>query len=263
MTLPRILIITPFRNEEHSVRHYLLALHDLDYPPELIDLYWLENDSTDKTLEILEAAKPKMPFNSTTLETINIIGPQKKRFPIEYFKDAGHGGSRRITWTIIWNDYFLPLIRESDADYVMPWYADGIAPPNVIREYLSVFIVKPDAGWVGGSMHRRKGWPPIRGIGGPISCHESPQNLTFPIPLELAGSKEVVQVDYVGHCWMCPKTPLAKTEFYDHRLRDQHISLIKALGKQGLKVYYQPSVYIKHISTDGVIYNHSLEGETC
>lgn len=260
MTPPRILIITPFRNEEHSIRYYLLSLLGLDYPPELIDLYWLENDSTDKTMEILKDAKPNMPFKSTTLKTINILGPQKKRFPIEYFKDAGHGGSRRITWSIIWNDHFLPLIRESDADYILAWYADAIAPPNILNEYLKVFKTKVDAGWVGGAMHRRKGFPPGLRCD-PLYLLEPNQTIAFPQPLEHVSSKEIVQVEYVGHCWMCPKTSLAKTEFYDHRVRDQHMSLIEALGKQGLKVYYQPSVYLKHVSTDGIIYNHSFEEE--
>jgi len=146
---------------------------------------------------------------------------------------------------------------------VMPWYADVVAPPNVVLEYLTVFKVKPDVGWVGGAMHRRKGWPPVRGIGGPISDHEPPLNVAFPVPLDLVDSKEIVQAEYTGHCWMCPKTPLAKTKFYDHRIRDQHMSLILNLEKQGLKVYYQPTVYLKHVSTDGVIYNHSLEGGPC
>lgn len=262
MTLPRILIITPFRNEEHSIRYYLLALHDLDYPPELIDLYWLENDSTDKTLEILEAAKPKMPFNSTTLKTINLIGPQKKRFPIEYYKDLSHGVRRRSVWVTIWNGHFLPLIRESTADYVLAWYADTVAPPHVITEYLKVFTAKADAGWVGGAMHRRKGWPP-RTVEGPILGHDPPKNLAFPLPFECVNSEEIIRADYIGHVWMNPRAPLTKTKFSMYGGRDTHQSLIMELDKQGLKVYYQPSVYIKHVSTDGVIYNHSLEGEPC
>lgn len=238
---PKILILTPFRNEDHAIPQYLKSLESVDYPKNLIDIYWLENDSTDKTLKMLKDAKPKMPFNSTTLETINILGPLKKRPPGEYFKDLKHGRNRIATWPKIWNNHFLPLVRKSRADYVLAWYADVVAPPNVITEYLKVFDNYP-AGWVGGAICRRR---PRKGV----HC---------PIPRRLADSKEVVKVSYLGHCWMCPRTPLAKTRFRIEKGPDLHITLINQLGKQGLHVYYQPSIFLKHVSTDGKIHRHEL-----
>ena len=88
-----ILILTPFRNEAHSIPHYMKALRALDYPPELIDVYWLENDSSDMTLRMLKREKDGMPFKSTTLESVKIIGPVKKRKPGRYSKDVAYGGS--------------------------------------------------------------------------------------------------------------------------------------------------------------------------
>lgn len=248
-----ILIITPFRNEEHSIPHYLTALKALDYPPELIDVYWLENDSSDNTLEMLKNAEPDMPFSSITLESINILGPQKKRGPKNYFKDLPCGPNRKKTWPVIWNEHFLPLIRKSRVDYVLAWYADAVAPPNIIVEYLQVFSGFGDVGWVGGVMHRRKGYPPNRRVSTSFP-------LAFPLPLDRANSKKVVRVSYTGHCWMCPRSSLAKTEFYNSRGNDTHLSLIAGLNEQGLNVYYQPTVYLKHVSTDGIIYRHGLEG---
>ena len=246
-----ILIVTPFRNEEHSIPHYLKALKALDYPFELVDVYWLENDSSDNTLEMLKDAKNDMPFKSTVLETINILGSQKKRAAGSYFKDLPTGPNRKITWPVIWNKHFLPLIKKSRVDYVLVWYADAVAPPNIITEYLKVFSEYGDAGWVGGAMHRRKGYSSLR-------RGKAVMPLAFPLPLSLVGSKKVVRVSYTGHCWMCPRQPLSKTEFYNHRGHDMHLSLIKGLSEQGLSVYYQPTVYLKHISTDGKIYRHEL-----
>ena len=98
-----ILILTPFRNESHSIPHYMKALRALDYPPELIEVYWLENDSSDITLRMLKAEKPNMPFKSTTLENIRIRGPVKKRKPGQYVKDVAYGGGRRIpSWIVIY-----------------------------------------------------------------------------------------------------------------------------------------------------------------
>jgi cellulose synthase/poly-beta-1,6-N-acetylglucosamine synthase-like glycosyltransferase len=239
----KILILTPFRNEDHAVSQYLESLESVDYPKNLIDVYWLENDSTDKTLKMLKDAKPKMPFNSTTLESINILGPLKKRPPGEYLKDIGHGTNRKITWPVIWNNHFLPLVRKSRADYVLIWFADIVPPPNVITEYLKVFSEYKDAGWVGGAMHRR---------------YPREQSLHCPIPTRLAHSKKIVKVIGTGHCVMCPRPQFAKTQFRIQKGFDLHITLINQLAEQGLYAYYQPSIFLKHVSTDGKIHRHKL-----
>lgn len=252
--MERILILTPFRNEDHSIPQYLAAIKKLRYPPELIDLYWLENDSTDRTLEMLEEARSQMPFRSVTLESVTIMGPVDKRPPKEYVKDTPYGPDRMKSWMVIWNDYFLPFVRQSEAEYMMPWYADVVAPRNVITEYLKVFETKPDAGWVGGAIHRR--YPQHREIGTPW-----PEHLTY--------SKEVVEVAMAGHCWVIPRKLLVNTTLspdktfhpeIKHEHPDIHLSLVWHLYEKGFKVYYQPSIYLKHVSSDGKIYSHNLGG---
>lgn len=243
----RILILTPFRNESHSFSLYQESLCGLNYPKKLIDAFWLENDSSDDTLRMLEKGQHESPFNSTILKSINILGAVKKRKPGRYVKDIRRGKGRRLPpWYVIWNEHFLPFIRESDADYVLCWYADLVAPSNIITEYLKVFEKHKDAGWVGGAMHRR---------------HPYHEELSFPRPFHLAKSKEIIEVSYLGHCWMCPRSALGKTELspISPSTRDIHQSLITDLSKEGLRVYYQPSVYLKHISTNGKIYKHEIE----
>ncbi|GAH76495.1 unnamed protein product [marine sediment metagenome] len=59
---------------------------------------------------------------------------------------------------------------------------------------------------------------------------------------------------------VCPRVPLGNCTFA--RIgRDMHMSFILGLKKQGLRVYYQPTVFIKHIATDGKIYTHKLSKE--
>lgn len=252
MTPPKILLITPFRNEAHSLPHYLTALYHLEYPPELIDTYWLENDSTDNTLEMLRSALNQMPFRKTVLQYINLIGGAKKRAPGEYCKDMEYTVSlRSAPWMQIWNDYFLPRIRKSKTDYVLMWYADSIPPANVVTEYLEVFKEKHDAGWVGGGIYRRR---------------PREKELRCPIPTDKAYSDKVEEVTYISHCWMMPREAAAKLSMWDivpqimcGPIRDIHMSLIEGLKKQELRVYYQPSVFLQHVSTDGIIYTKSLE----
>ena len=243
MTQPRILLITPFRNESHSIKYYLKGLKALDYPHELIDVYWLENDSTDNTLQQLEEAKTTLDFNSVTLESILILGGVKKQPPGGYWKDLRYGLPRKNAWMVIWNDIFIPLIDKSDHDYILIYYADVITPPNLIDEYLKVIENYP-AGWVGGSMHRRH---PNIAIRGPVES---------PWPVNIVHNTEPTRCQLTGHVWLMPREPLKDVKFY-YVVEEMHLSILHHLEKHGLYCYYQPTVYLQHISTDGI--NHNPE----
>ena len=167
---------------------------------------------------MLKQAQHQMPFKSTTHKSIKILGEIQKRKPGGYIKDIPHGGSRKYSWMVIWNEYFLPIIRKSNAKFVLMWYADVVAPPEIITEYLDVFKKFPDCGWAGGAMHRRY---PRHG------------QIAFPSQFK---SRKIIQVKYIGHCWMCPRTALAKTNFFNAKGRDVHLSLIREIRKQNLKV---------------------------
>ena len=237
-----ILIITPFRNEEHSVPHYLKSLKALDYPPELIDVYWLENDSSDNTLALLRAAKDDFDFNSLTLNSVKILGPVKKQEPGGYWKDLRYGSPRVDAWLVIWNDIFFPLIRKSTQDYVLMWYADALPPPNVIQEYLKVYEKYP-AGWVGGSLPRRVPRPDY--VKSPVES---------PWPYDVVRAKKVTRCQLTGHVWLMPREPV-KNCVLALNPPEIHLSIIECLEKKGLYVYYQPSIYIPHVSTDGKIHH--------
>lgn len=240
---PKILIVTPFRNEDHSLSQYLEALKAVDYPKDLIDLHWLENDSTDKTLSMLKSAKDGIPFNSTTLESVNIVGPLQKQKPGGYWKDIEHVELRVTGWKVIWNKYFIPLAQKVTHKYILFWYADALAPPNVITEYLKVFDEYP-AGWVGGKMRRR--FPRHKHVLSP-----------WPMVLATQDLKQPHECGLTGHVFMIPRKPLCNCKCY-YDPKEMHYSIIQGLSDQGLKVYYQPSIFLKHVSTDGKIYGDSL-----
>ena len=247
-----ILIISPFRNEDHSVSHYLKALKALDYPPELIDVYWLENDSSDNTLSLLQAAKDDFNFKSLTLNSVKILGSVAKRPPGEYWKDLRYGSPRVDAWLVIWNDIFFPLIRESTQDYILMWYSDALPPPNVIHEYLKVYKKYPakakvrfSAGWVGGSLPRREPRP---------AYIKSPVESPWPIHIATMRRQEVMRCQLTGHVWMMPRE-VVKDCVLALNPPEIHLSIIECLAEKGFYVYYQPSVYIPHVSTDGKIHH--------
>ena len=74
-----------------------------------------------------------------------------------------------------------------------------------------------------------------------------------PIALATRDIKHPVECKLTGHVFMIPREPLCKCTLY-HVATEMHYSITQGLAKQGLKVYYQPTVYIRHVSTDGQIW---------
>jgi len=241
---PRIVIFTPFRNEAHSFPLYLKALKAIDYPHNLIDVLWIENDSGDETYSLLKEAKETLDFRSVTLHPIIIHGPVQKGNPGEYKKQVPQVRGRVAkAWMSIWNDNLVPIIETSTAPYVLVWFADVVPPPNVITEYLKAFKKHPDVGWVGGKCHRR------------FPLHHK---LCSPNPREIVDASVITPAKITAHCWMSPRKALIKAPMY--RIpREMWLSVANGLVEQGLRVYYQPSVYLTHVSTDGKIYRHDDE----
>ena len=257
--MPRILVVTPFRNEEAAIPLYLEGLKNLDYPPDLIQAYWVENDSTDRTLQDLEEARPGMPFR-TSLESVNIIGPQAKKAPGQYVKDVPYGGGRVKPWLVLWNRYFIPMAKRTGADYFLLYMADCVAPPHIVKAYLEVFETKQDAGWVGGVMHRRhplqdklfSPWP--LGSVEPHLGTPPSKGLSYQLPGDVAEVKMASP-----HCCMIPIYALMEGVEASERFEwDVHTSVLNCLKAKGLKCYYRRNVYLKHVSSDGRIYRESL-----
>ena len=143
----------------------------------------------------------------------------------------------------------------------MFWYADAVPPSKVITEYLKVYDEYP-AGWVGGRMMRR--------IPHLVIYHnvfylyllkflriskKKMNDWSSPRPVKLATQniRKPVECKLTGHVFMIPREPLCKCAFHPV-IEEMHYSITQGLVKQGLKTYYQPTVYIKHVSTDGKIW---------
>ncbi|MFQ5649901.1 MAG: glycosyltransferase [bacterium] len=64
-TLPSISILVALRNEERTVAACVNSLLDLDYPPERLEIWLINDRSRDRTAEIIEALKEKSPLIQT------------------------------------------------------------------------------------------------------------------------------------------------------------------------------------------------------
>lgn len=166
----KIIIATPFCNEEHSIDKYVESLLAIDYPKELIDIIWIENNSSDNTWELLQKYHKeitiKYNYNSFILrqKTCDLY-PSIQKQGLDEYGQTGCGGKigkgnsyetrkyRPIHQLGIWNDMLLELTTKHD--YILYIFADVIVPPNLVKQFITDFKAYPDAGWFGGVMHKR------------------------------------------------------------------------------------------------------------
>lgn len=69
----RILIACPISNRDWILPYYLDKLYNLNYDKKLIDIYWIINNSKDKSFEMLREYKKKYEkeYNSIKIDVIN------------------------------------------------------------------------------------------------------------------------------------------------------------------------------------------------
>ena len=51
----KVLIACPVKDRDWILPNYLQSVLELDYPKELIDIYWIVNNSSDNSLLMLES----------------------------------------------------------------------------------------------------------------------------------------------------------------------------------------------------------------
>lgn len=169
--MDKILIATTFCNEDHSIDTYVDSLLKIDYPKELIDIVWIENNSSDKTWESLqqkyEYIKTNFNYKSITLmqKPCEFYGALKK--PTignmidgkTVFEPTGDQTAIQIRdhrndhMIGLWN-YMLSLMTD-EHDYLLFYFADMIVPENILKKYISDLKRHPECGWIGGVHHYR------------------------------------------------------------------------------------------------------------
>lgn len=116
---PTVTIGCPVRNREKYLPHYLKCIHNLDYPKNKITLYFIVNDSQDKTSEILWKFKNEFgkEYNRIKIDTVNqnaIADIRMEKVRKEIYKTLSN---LRNSWLQgIKTDYALSC----DSDIMMP-----------------------------------------------------------------------------------------------------------------------------------------------
>lgn len=78
---PVICIATPCRNRSWVISRYLDGIYAINYPKDKIILYWLVNDSTDNTFEILKSFQTNYQheYKNIIIDRIRMKAPEYKR----------------------------------------------------------------------------------------------------------------------------------------------------------------------------------------
>jgi len=181
-----ILLVTPFCNEEQSIAQYINSFSNLDYPKCLIDVLWIENNSSDRTWELLQGYTEEFKSKYRSFRLIQMSAGIKvpKESYGEYEKNWGGAKvGREITKETkkVRADLLIAILNFTlslgdKTDYTFFLFADCVVQPDIINVFIDDLDKHPECGWVGGVMHKRyplhyrkKNTPTLKaGIASPI-----------------------------------------------------------------------------------------------
>jgi len=124
MSLPLVTVGIPTYNRAWSLPKVLEALESLEYPKEKMRLVFVDNYSTDETLEISHAFQKQ---HLKEYESIRVL-----------VKESNIGQARSV------------CVQEAEgSDYVLFVDSDIVPPPNTIQRLLGIFSQNPNAGLAG------------------------------------------------------------------------------------------------------------------
>lgn len=130
--MSKVLICSPIRDKEYCLKEYLDSIYKLDYPKEKIKIYFVENDSIDKTVKILEEFKDKheSEYRSIQIETLLELDEKKADFKTHEWKpeDLLRLGKLR--------DRCLNQIE--DEEFIFMIDADVILQPETLKRLIGL-----------------------------------------------------------------------------------------------------------------------------
>lgn len=159
----RILIGSMFCNEECSIPLYIESILRLDYPKELIDLLWVENNSSDNTFNLLKMYYRliKKQFKYHSFQLLKVTGD----YPPIPKEEIGtlRAGKRNIEDAELKEKVVKHMLsiqnfileQSKDNDFVMYWYPDSLCKSDTLKIYIKDMEPYPDCAWIGGVLHRR------------------------------------------------------------------------------------------------------------
>lgn len=213
--MPKIAIGCPIRNRAWILPEYLEALQEIDYPSKVY--LFLENDSEDESLYILQQIKPDM------LQSIKTGADRWRRG--EYNQDQfSHLAEVR--------NQFLEMFLQTDADYLLSVDSDVIVPPDILTRLLELADEKTI---IGAAISNVAGKPLDGATPGNflIRLNEYSGSYIHPPHYELSG---VMDVDVVGAVYLIPRKAIKDGVRYGENSQGEDIYFSQQAKGKGYKL---------------------------
>jgi len=131
---PEVLVLTPVRNAAHSLEDYVRSIEKLGYPADRLRIAFLEGDSTDKTVEVLDACARRLEQGGRRVEVFRQDFGVEISVPrwLPSIQRARRGGiAQARNWLLFSALKEEPWVLWIDADVVA-------YPPDVLTRLLAV-----------------------------------------------------------------------------------------------------------------------------
>lgn len=216
---PRIVIGCPARNRAWALPAYLKALLDLDYPNKAF--LFLENDSTDNTLAILEAFQDSCTDQAWVTRAVpsNATGWRRGEYNADGYAHLAALRNR-----------FLDLFLETDGDYLLSIDSDVIPPPDTVRRLLELMDGQTIAGAALCNVAGQKldGHTP-----GNFMVMDGNGLIRHPDSYSLIGT---VDVAVIGACYMIPRQVIVDGVRYSAHPQGEDIPFCESAAAKGYLV---------------------------
>ncbi|MDT3699648.1 MAG: hypothetical protein RO469_09480 [Thermincola sp.] len=129
----KILVACPVNSRDWIIPYYLRNLFNLDYDRTLIDIYWIVNNSSDKSLTLLQDFKQQYEREYRSIE-IDVYNSKKK------FTDERKFEIRKkysYYWLAELRNKLLKKCLDLDADYLFSSDCDILLRSDILKRLIS------------------------------------------------------------------------------------------------------------------------------
>lgn len=244
---PTVTIGCPVRTREKHLPHYLNCILNLDYPLKLIDLLFLENNSTDNSYQILEKFfyEHQDKFNSVNIYQVNIRD----------FDDDRMAETREKLVYVALAMLRNLWINNIKTEYAFSVDCDIMFQPDTLKRLLSHNLDFVSALICNGHFvheHIPNFNPYLN-----LNAHKyNAQGHLQSIPVDSEG---VIEVDYTGAIALMSKKVCESGYFY-YSTFGEDLPFCKSLQDKGIKLYCDTSTRATHCMNERLLAEY-LEGK--
>ncbi|GIM47030.1 hypothetical protein DNHGIG_25790 [Collibacillus ludicampi] len=215
------------RNRAWILPRYLEALENIDYPNKMY--LFLENDSEDSTLKILEEFNEKhLLMNNRkgdycNLATLNTNDPNWAR---------GEYAANQYANLAFLRNNFIEMFLGTDADYLLSIDSDIIVPPDIINRLMEYADEKTI---IGAAISNIPGKPLDGKTPGNFMVRHPNGYMVHPPRYELTGVMDV-DVDVIGAVYLIPRKALEDGVRYGPHPQGEDIPFCEQAQEKGYKL---------------------------